>query len=327
MKTLIVSVAKAGHVNQCLALCEHAGWKPNEKIEIPAPGRMTGAFDRLMIKAQQRLLLPRATPRVRTEGPLRIVASGAVSEQVVAAYRSLYGDDLFAAFVGRPKWPSAIFDVAIVSVHALEPEEPQAAFGCPAARETLIMRGVPTRKLAEAGKLEGLTVLIGGTNKAFDIDARAIEAQLAALIGLRPRTPVTVVFSRRTPNTVEQSLRKAFAVPVVSFVARTDRPGFLAAMSSAAEFVVTPDSLTMVSEACATGRPVQIFDLACFDPASSTNRCMADLLAGGEIALAPHGAPSRCGTSACSVPGEFLPLFDDWRAGRPSAGAAPAAKA
>ena len=38
--TLIVSTPKAGHVNQCIALCEAAGWRIDETHRLPKAKEM-----------------------------------------------------------------------------------------------------------------------------------------------------------------------------------------------------------------------------------------------------------------------------------------------
>ena len=108
-----------------------------------------------------------------------------------------------------------------------------------------------------------LGVLIGGERRGTPFDAVAAEAFLAAV---RQRHAldggsVLVAASRRTPPASLPRIRDAFAgLSGVVWTGSTDGanpyPGIL---GWADRLVVTPDSVNMLSEACATGRPVHTF--------------------------------------------------------------------
>lgn len=316
MKTLIVSVAKAGHVNQCIAICEAGGWNPDETVRIPAPGRMTPAWESFSLNVRRKLAEWRSRPRRREPGPLRIVASGFAAEPVVAAYRALYGDDLFAAFSGRPRSAERIFDVALVPRHSLTEEEAAKGFSTAAAKRSVLRRGVPTRRVARSASVApcGTLAMIGGVNKAYEIDQARIVDQVRNLRDRGRPGPFWIAFSRRTPSSTESYVRSALGSSDFTYIDRLDRPQFEHAMASAAEFIVTPDSLTMVCEACAMSRPVLLFDLACFDPDATTARCIRDLIEGGEVALAPHGAPQPAKPGIFAIPREVLAAYEGWKA-------------
>lgn len=319
MKTLIVTAAKAGHVNQCIAVCEAAGWNSYDTVRIPAPGRMTSKWDRLSLSIQRKLATWQSLPRSRKAGKLRIVASGAASEPIVAAYRTLYGDDLFAAFTGRPRWRSCIYDVALVPQHSLTDEEPLHNFSIAAAKHSVLRRGVPTRKIARPTtdvRPSGTLAMIGGVNKAFEIDGTRIVDQVRFLSSRRRHGPFSIAFSRRTPKPTEAYVRRSLGTSDFHYIDRTEREKFEHAMANAADFVVTPDSLNMVCEACSMGRPVLIFNLLCFDTNSTTSRCIRNLLDGGEVALAPDGVPKPASPGLFDIPQEVLAAYDNWEAQR-----------
>lgn len=317
VKTVIVSAAKAGHVNQCLAVCERLGWRADELVRIPSGGRMTPVLERRGLAVLRAFATWRARPRARTEPGLRMVASGEAAERVVAAYRALYGDALFAVFSGRPRWRESIFDLALVPRHSLSDVEPRDGFTCPAARSTILRRGTPVRAAPVFnGERRFAFAMVGGLNKAFDIDPAAIARQVQRMLDREDARPFVMTFSRRTPALVEASLRHALGPKGVAFVDRADRDGFERALAEAADYVVTPDSLTMICEACDTGRPVRVFDLPCFDPFSTTAVCVRDLIEGGEIAVAPDGAPRPQEPGRFRVPDAVVDVYRGWEAGR-----------
>jgi mitochondrial fission protein ELM1 len=106
-------------------------------------------------------------------------------------------------------------------------------------------------------------VLVGATNRAQRLDAAYFDALLERLAAWHARDAGSymVSASRRTPLEVISRLRSVFAAwpgvfwsgpddgsnPYAGFLAWTDR------------IVVTPDSVNMISEACATGKPVYTF--------------------------------------------------------------------
>jgi uncharacterized protein len=108
-------------------------------------------------------------------------------------------------------------------------------------------------------------VLIGATNRAQRLDRRYFDALLDRLAAQHAMDggSFLVSASRRTPGDMGTHLRAAFSVFPGTFWAGPadgDNPyaGFLA---WADRIVVTPDSVNMISEACAAGKPVYTFAL------------------------------------------------------------------
>jgi uncharacterized protein len=108
-----------------------------------------------------------------------------------------------------------------------------------------------------------LGVLIGGARRGAPFDGDAAAAFLAAVKArhLADGGSVLVAASRRTPTAQLARIRETFAgLPGVVWADGTDGanpyPGVL---GWADRLVVTPDSVNMLSEACATGRPVHTF--------------------------------------------------------------------
>jgi hypothetical protein len=104
-----------------------------------------------------------------------------------------------------------------------------------------------------------VAVLLGGANKQYRLSearARTLAEGLARLPGGLAITP-----SRRTGEGAMRIIRAALgAKPAAIWDGSGENPyfGFLA---HADAIVVTGDSVSMVSEACATGKPVYVFDL------------------------------------------------------------------
>ncbi len=106
-----------------------------------------------------------------------------------------------------------------------------------------------------------VAVLLGGLNITYRDDVAAHEEFLSQVEALARTEQVSVVFSRRTKAPVKEEVERRFAGTGVTLVGTEDRQGFLDACETAGAFVVTPDSITMIAEACATGKPVYIGQL------------------------------------------------------------------
>ena len=200
----------------------------------------------------------------------------ALRQKVSFSDIAIFTRKLFAVFVGSPKLREPIFDFAVASHHALENQEPSGSL-YPGAGKTLWMPGVLTRAVdAGVSQSDIVLALIGGLNKAFEIEADQISKELIA--GTRQAHTLVVVFSRRTPMSVDQRLRELLTLPHVQFVDRNDRAGFEAAFAQAREFLVTPNSITMICEACSTGKTVRILNATCFNQHTSTARFVREFL-------------------------------------------------
>jgi mitochondrial fission protein ELM1 len=106
-------------------------------------------------------------------------------------------------------------------------------------------------------------VLLGGPRKGITLDTGHAR-QLAARVLERQRHEggsVLVLASRRTPAALIEVFRPALeSVPGLVWAGRDDgRNPYPGVLGWADRLVVTPDSVNMLSEACAVGCPVQTF--------------------------------------------------------------------
>jgi mitochondrial fission protein ELM1 len=115
-----------------------------------------------------------------------------------------------------------------------------------------------------------IAVLVGGATRrrGFTPDLAAELARLASKLAASAGGSLLVTTSRRTGQTAADALVGALAVP--AFVHRWDKPGeegegselgnpYFAFLGLCDGVIVTGESVSMCSEACATGKPVYIF--------------------------------------------------------------------
>lgn len=128
-------------------------------------------------------------------------------------------------------------------------------------------------------------VLLGGRTKAVRFDRSAFEVMQSQLEHWLATSggSLLVIGSRRTPPLVAQLSRAGWAdTPGLRWFDASDGPNpYAGALAWADRIVVSPDSVNMVSEACATAAPVYVAE-----PGRATGRVkvyLDDLLRRGRI--------------------------------------------
>ncbi|WP_338661219.1 ELM1/GtrOC1 family putative glycosyltransferase [Pararoseomonas sp. SCSIO 73927] len=169
--------------------------------------------------------------------------------------------------IGRPRCDPALFDLVVTT--------PQ--YGVPPGPTVLELPVAPTRqtpaRLAAAAAAWGeafaafpaprRSLLLGGPSPPWRLDGEAVERACRALVARAEAEggSVLAVASRRTPTALAGRVRDLLAaapVPAALLEGEGERnpyPGLLALSESIA---VTADSVSMVSDALAAGRPVTL---------------------------------------------------------------------
>ena len=127
-----------------------------------------------------------------------------------------------------------------------------------------------------------VAVLIGGTNKTFRMTPTIAGRLATDLRALMDETGcgLLVTASRRTGEENLALLRDRVTGPGIYFWDETGENPYSAFLARADAFLVTGDSVNMISEACFTGKPVHIIALAGGE-GSKFERFHADICAGG----------------------------------------------
>jgi hypothetical protein len=256
---------RAGDNAQLVALAERLGWPYEAK-------RLTYRFSELTTNLLfDATRLGRVASRSDPLGPPwpdLVISSGRRSEPIARWIRRHADPPPKLVHLGRPWRDANEFDLVIATPqYAVEPQSG-------VLHNLLPLNGVTRARLADAAarwrpQLAGLprprvAVLVGGDSELFTLDASA-AARLgrdAAALVRESGGSLLVTTSARTPRRAVAALRDAIDVPAEIFEWSPDSPdnpywGYLALADA---FVVTGDSVSMLSEACATGKPVSIFD-------------------------------------------------------------------
>jgi uncharacterized protein len=253
---------KAGMSSQAVGLAEAAGFAFAEKrLEIRFPWNcLPPLLWPLPLDA------PGGTgARLKPPWPDFVIGCGRNTAMPALAIRRASGRRTITAQIQDPGIGRSEFDLSIVSEHD-QVRGPRVV-----VTQGAVHRVTPTRLAAERGRFPGLAgmprpilaVLIGGSNKAYRLTlSRVAEIADSVALILRQRGGSALVTpSRRTGARGVALLQERLAgLPAAIWDGAGENPYF-AYLAFADAFLVTADSVSMISEAAATGKPVHIFDL------------------------------------------------------------------
>lgn len=267
----VLTDGKPGMENQCLGLGE----------ALVALGGATPVVKRLSPQFPWSALPPQlwfsplSTPDfdgkpLTPPWPDILIATGRQTVAPALAIKRASGGSTFCVQIQNPAWRREVFDLLAIPKHdGVTGDNVVETFGA-------LHRVTPEKLTAEAEKFRGtlahlprplVAVLIGGSNKQYQM-TEAVTQRLAA--NLRTLCDdhgagLAITASRRTGAKNEKHLRAALADTPCWF---WDGPGqgggdnpYFGLLGLANAIVVTADSVSMVSEACATTKPVHVIEL------------------------------------------------------------------
>jgi mitochondrial fission protein ELM1 len=255
--------AKPGMENQCLGLAEALGLDAVRKHVFPRPPwkylppslwwTPLHAYT-----ADSDLLVP--------PWPDLLIATGRATVAASIAIRRASGGRTFTVQIQNPGVSLRRFDLVIPPRHdnCTGPN----VFPTRGALHRVTARRLAAEAERFAPALAHLprplvAVLIGGSNKSYRLTSRIVYDLADKLVAVSRASGagIAVTLSRRSGAEAEAILREKLAdVPAVIWDGRGDNPYF-AYLGLADHIVVTADSVSMVSEACSTGKPVYVVEL------------------------------------------------------------------
>jgi mitochondrial fission protein ELM1 len=251
----------AGMENQCLGLAEAVGIRCEVKHVRRPRAPLTYLSPRFWPNPLARTTngIPLAPP-----WPDLLISSGRGSVAAALAIRKASRNRTFAVHVQRPYARPSRFDLVVVPLHdSLRGDNVLVA-------RTALHR-ITSEKLRVAAQrfkpaLSHLprpliAVLVGGSNKhqRFSADTMRRLARDLVLAVEECRGSLAVTPSRRTGEENERILRERLnSVPAFFWDGTGENP-YLGLLALADAIVVTSDSVSMVSEASATAKPIHIF--------------------------------------------------------------------
>ncbi len=252
----VLSDGKPGHENQSLGVCEALGIAPQViRLEKRPSGKLL------------QWLYPSWYFKNLPTGPYPdMIVSTGYHVSTAAKWVKMKRQDTMLVHMMKPKGGQGGFMVLAIPEH----DRPKAA------RNVVSTMGAPhrisTEKLTSEkekwqktlnpeGKML-ISVIIGGNSKKFTFNESSVEklkAQLSERFGEDVRYLVTT--SRRTGYTENELLKAHFEKLDSYFYDGEGENPYFGMLALADSIVVTAESVSMLSESCATSAPVYAFDL------------------------------------------------------------------
>jgi uncharacterized protein len=213
-----------------------------------------------------RALAPGSDP-LAPPWPDLLITCGRVCAAAGIAIKRASGGHTFLVQIQDPRIGRRDFDLMVVPAH--DPARGDKVLVTKGA----VQRVTPAR-LAEAERRFAaayadlphprIAVLIGGQNRVyrFGLDTLAVIADQIAALARRHGGSLLVTPSRRTGEAGEALLRQRLAGLPASIWDGSGENPYFAYLALADAILVTEDSVSMVTEATATGKPVHVIALA-----------------------------------------------------------------
>ena len=257
---VVITDGAAGNERQALSLALGMRLSPRVvRIALRAPWRWLGPG---FVRGANMAIARRQWRALSSPWPALAIGCGRHAAVLTRALREASSGATFSVQILDPRIEAKHFDLVIAPRHdALEGDNVIATMGSlnpvdddwleQARVEFSTLRQLPHPRTA---------LLIGGVRRGLGTDDVWLDAMIARLQSMHERDggSMLITTSRRTPAQWRERLRAAFKHGTTCFWGgATDGvnpyPGYLAV---ADRIVVTPDSVNMLSEACATGVPV-----------------------------------------------------------------------
>ena len=271
----LIDAYRAGERGQVRALADAVsralGWPCRR---IPLKYRSHVLIPHILGLSTLRGVAPDAAAELVPPWPELVITCGVRNEPVCRWIREQSGGRTRYLHLGRPWAPLDSFDLIVTTPQYRVPDRDNVV------NNALTLHDVtPSRLAAErerwAGAFDALprpliAVNVGGHSGPYTLGPKAARrlAREVSDMARRQGGSVLISTSSRTPAAVANILEREIEVPSHLYRWRPDDPDnpYFGMLAVADSVVVTGDSIAMLSEACATGKPVFMFDLGGMRP-------------------------------------------------------------
>jgi len=262
----LVTGYRAGERGQILALAEALDW-PFDLKELSY--RKTEFRTSLFRGSDLRGIRLQHSSPLQPPWPDLVISGGMRNEPVGRWIRQQSGGRTRLVHIGRPWANPDQFDLVITTPQYRLPEHDNVL------HNAMTLHSVSAERLrAEAGNWESrfrhlpkpyTGVMVGGNSGPYTLGEQAVEsiAGQANRMAAQRNGSLLISTSARTPKTVVQALKQTVSVPhyLHHWQANGEANPYFGILALSDELIVTADSVSMLSEACATGKPVYMADL------------------------------------------------------------------
>lgn len=282
----LIDAYRAGERGQVRALVDALGWPCETKV---LSYRSHVFLPHVLGLTTLRGISAETAATLSPPWPDLVITCGVRNEPVCRWIRAQSGGRTRYVHVGRPWAGLDSFDLVITTPQYRVPSHPHVL------NNMLTLHSVSAQRLQQARLEWGPTfaelprprfaVVVGGDSGPFTLGPKAAArlgreaSQLAKAHG----GSLLVSTSSRTNPAAVDALQGAITAPNYFYRWQSTDPAnpYMGILAWADRLIVTGDSIAMLSEACATGKPVRMFDLGGMrDPLDETDR---DFRLGGAL--------------------------------------------
>lgn len=262
----VIGGYRAGERTQTTALARALGW-PFEIKDLAHNRRDT--LPGLLRMRSLAGLRPESRARLGPPWPDLVISAGMRNEPVCRWIRERSGGRTRLVHIGRPWAAIEHFDLVITTPQYRLPDRPNVL------HNTGTLHDITPGRLAQAAdawrerfaRLPApyIGVILGGDSGPYTFGPRAarVLAAAASRMAAARGGSLLVTTSARTSAAAVEALHSAISRPAYVYHWRPEAAAnpYLGILALAEELLVTSDSVSMASEAVATGKPVHLFDL------------------------------------------------------------------
>jgi mitochondrial fission protein ELM1 len=271
---------KTGDNAQVRAITERLPWPVETRQLVFKPRYRKG---KPLFNASLRHLDHTASAALEPPWPDLIITIGRRPAMAALWIRKQSGGRTRIVIIGRPKRRLDEFDLVIASAQYRLPDAPNVVkIGLPLMRvdpERLTTARVEWAETLDALPRPLVVLLVGGATKPYRLDADTVPALVAAARHYAgARGTIYVSTSRRTSPQVVAALRDTLPENSRMYEVDSDAPNpYPALLATGDVFVITGDSMSMLTEAARLGRRIAVFPLP-LDPRWSRLTRFRDVL-------------------------------------------------
>ncbi|EEF38564.1 mitochondrial fission protein ELM1 [Ricinus communis] len=253
---------------------------PSHSVNGAAVGLST------VLEADLKHIVNMARDSFEKDGPLLVVASGRDTISIASSIKRLASDNVFVVQIQHPRSSLNRFDLVITPHHDYYPLTPQAQEQVPRfLRKWITPREPPDGHVVltvgalhqiDFAALRGaasawhdefaplpkplLVVNIGGPTGCCRYGTDLAKQLTASLLSVLDGCgSVRISFSNRTPEKVSNVIIKELGNNPKIYIWDGEEPNpHMGHLAWADAFVITADSVSMISETCSTGKPVYV---------------------------------------------------------------------
>jgi hypothetical protein len=256
----IITEGMAGTENQCIGVAQALGLEPKIiRIGLRQPWKLLSPWLGL---EQSWTFTPSLTPDTKEGWPDLLIAAGRKSIAASRYIKKQSGGKTFTVQIQDPKTSPHQFDLVAVPHHDLLRGD-----------NVIVTHGAPnkiTREKLEEARAEfaalftdipkpRVAVLIGGNSRTHKMTKNITEKLTTQLQALDAGLMITA--SRRTGEENTKILRSALKGANNFFWDGQAANPYFGMLAWADHIIVTSDSVSMLSDACTTGKPVHMIEL------------------------------------------------------------------